>query len=233
MAVCRCQARRPTPDACNLAICRHRVWRRKPRHPRTGPRRRLANLVNENGAPEEIRARNPQIRSLDIPSGFKGEICKPSPIAPECDQRVRQSVANRNSRARGGAARPAQLSRAPEPALGPELTRPSTTIAAKLQEHFARGGSAVDAVRNKPSPPSMRALLRQFGARASAAIWRTWCRLWQPLESLVHCERIALAMPSHHVWLCLAAARAQSCVTCRTNLVSNEAVHADAQGTKA
>src|ERR1700751_6289177 len=63
MAVCRCQAWHPTRDACNIAVRQHRRFRWN-QASRTKSRHGSENLVNENGAPEEIRTPDPQIRSL-------------------------------------------------------------------------------------------------------------------------------------------------------------------------
>jgi hypothetical protein len=83
-----------------------------------------------------------------------------------------------------------RVSRAPELALGsPELTRPSTPIAAKLQEHFARGGSVVDGVRLVESL-ECAALTVKSRAKESSGRGTRLSADWQP-------SRVDL--PSHSI----------------------------------
>jgi hypothetical protein len=71
------------PFGAIIALTRHRAARR------------LVNLVNENGAPEEIRTPDPQIRSLNPNFDPAAKNRKPRQIRPECDQWVSTPNANR------------------------------------------------------------------------------------------------------------------------------------------
>jgi endogenous inhibitor of DNA gyrase (YacG/DUF329 family) len=76
--------------------------RRKSRGPRERAQTRTANLVNINGAPEEIRTPDPQIRSLNSRLDSAAKNCKPKPFRPECDQGLSRPIANRNQDTCGG-----------------------------------------------------------------------------------------------------------------------------------
>jgi hypothetical protein len=68
MALCRCQASLAARDACNVTRASIAVIAvsGESHAPPTVAAFNAANLVNESGAPEEIRTPDPQIRSLIV-----------------------------------------------------------------------------------------------------------------------------------------------------------------------
>jgi hypothetical protein len=83
-------------------------------------------VLYANGAPEEIRTPDPQIRSLDPfvdPTSFS---CKPDSNSALTLQGVRSPSANR---------------------FDPIEAAPATPIAAELHAYFAAGGSVAEGVR--------------------------------------------------------------------------------------